>query len=299
MINLEPFWLCTNSIPVRDPVRVVGIAKELGFSTIEFSAIDGNNEQIVAEQVSPYYVARIRRALEQNGITCYALSAHTDLTDRRCFERFLKKVRFAGEIGVQRINTRCGPKKDIDAFFAHIREVIPYLEHYGIRLNLETYGDIVSEAKQTAGVFEVINHPLVGYNYDAGNLYRFTHGTLDFEEDLPYGLKYLDCIHLKDVYMKDGYLYNTAVGEGVIGYQEFLETLSGYRTSIGAGLETPLGFRVRDIDLDKQIIGADLETSLDVIRRSVTYLEKIHAIGGKNNESNTCNDFADKLCKAG
>ena len=305
MIQLDPFWLCTNSIPVKDPVRVFRIAKELGFRNVELSAIDGNNEQIVAEEVTPAFVGKIASVLDREHVRCIALSAHTDLTDDACFARFLKKVRFAGEIGASQINTRCGPKKDMDAFLRHIRELIPILERYGLQLNLESYGDIVNDAASSAHVFQILGHPLLRYNYDAGNLYRFTHGKLDFEEDLPKGIPYLGCIHLKDVVMRDGYLYNTAVGRGVVGYDGILETLSAYRTSVAAGLEVPLGFRVRDIDLFKQIVPADQGMAEKMILCSAAYLETLGVLettkknGDYCNESTTCNDPADEFCETG
>ena len=110
MLTLAPFTFCANNVPGTDPIRAMDMARRCGFHTIELSAIDGISEQIVAERVSPEYVMQIERELQKRDLQCTALSAHCDMTDEAQFARLLKKIEFAGQIGAQLVNTRCGPK---------------------------------------------------------------------------------------------------------------------------------------------------------------------------------------------
>ena len=278
MIRLEPFWLCTNSLPVQDPFVAIREAAALGFHKIELSAIEGSMEQVRAEDICEVYTDRIRQALSDYGVSCYALSAHTDLSEEACFARFRKKVEFAGEIGAKRVHTRCGSVEKKKVILGNVRKALPLLEKYDLQLNLESYGDLVSEAKTAAVVIEEIDHPLVRYNYDAGNLYRFTDGKLAFAEDLPDGFDVLDCLHLKDVVKKRGYLYNVPVGTGDVGYDEIFAVLGERFDQIGAGIEVPLSFRVRMRDRKIQPVEADLGEAREAIQRSVDFLQRMRVI---------------------
>ena len=94
MVTLQPLCFCTNCMPADALEPALDLAARCGFSRVELSAIDGINEQISAEQVSPEYAAAVRRALESRGLTCYALSGHCDLTDEKSLERLLRKIEF-------------------------------------------------------------------------------------------------------------------------------------------------------------------------------------------------------------
>ena len=121
MLTLAPFTFCANNVPGTDPIRAMDMARRCGFHTIELSAIDGISEQIVTERVSPEYVMQIERELQKRDLQCTALSAHCDMTDEAQFARLLKKIEFAGQIGAQLVNTRCGPKARYAVFEEHVK----------------------------------------------------------------------------------------------------------------------------------------------------------------------------------
>ena len=176
MLHLSPFWFCTNSVPGDDLIPALDAAREFGFSDVELSAIDGISEQIVAERVCDEYVAWVRARLEERGLRCVAVSGHCDLTNDRQFARFLKKLEFAGKIGATRINTRCGPVCRTVKFRKNLSRAVEAAAPYRLRINLESYGDIVGTARECGPIFREIGHPSVRCNYDPGNNYRFARG---------------------------------------------------------------------------------------------------------------------------
>lgn len=132
MLTLAPFTFCANNVPGTDPIRAMDMARRCGFHTIELSAIDGISEQIVAERVSPEYVMQIERELQKRDLQCTALSAHCDMTDEAQFARLLKKIEFAGQIGAQLVNTRCGPKARYAVFEEHVKRAAEAADRYGL-----------------------------------------------------------------------------------------------------------------------------------------------------------------------
>ena len=198
MLTLAPFTFCANNVPGTDPIRAMDMARRCGFHTIELSAIDGISEQIVAERVSPEYVMQIERELQKRDLQCTALSAHCDMTDEAQFARLLKKIEFAGQIGAQLVNTRCGPKARYAVFEEHVKRAAEAADRYGLRLGLESYGDIVGPASECGGVFAELDLPHVQYTYDPGNTYRFCRGEIRLDEDLQNASVPVAYLHMKD-----------------------------------------------------------------------------------------------------
>ena len=199
MLTLAPFTFCANNVPGTDPIRAMDMARRCGFHTIELSAIDGISEQIVAERVSPEYVMQIERELQKRDLQCTALSAHCDMTDEAQFARLLKKIEFAGQIGAQLVNTRCGPKARYAVFEEHVKRAAEAADRYGLRLGLESYGDIVGPASECGGVFAELDLPHVQYTYDPGNTYRFCRGEIRLDEDLQNASVPVAYLHMKAI----------------------------------------------------------------------------------------------------
>ena len=218
MLTLAPFTFCANNVPGTDPIRAMDMARRCGFHTIELSAIDGISEQIVAERVSTGYVAQIERELQKRDLQCTALSAHCDMTDEAQFARLLKKIEFAEQIGAQLVNTRCGPKTRYDVFLEHVKRAAELADRYGMRLGLESYGDIVGPASECGGVFAELDLPHVQYTYDPGNTYRFCRGEIRLDEDLQNASVPVAYLHMKDGSIHDGYIWNEPIGQGVFPY---------------------------------------------------------------------------------
>lgn len=277
MLKLSPLWLCTNSIPTEDPFLAMDLAKELGFHLVELSSIDHVCEQIAPEKISDAYVDEIKAALDARGLRCIALSGHSLLTDDSGYARFLKKLEFAGKIGATRINTLCGPKDDYEIFLRRAGEILKIAERYGIRINFESYGDIVNDAEHTVDVFRKINHPLLGYNYDPGNLHRFFRGELDMVRDVGFAFPYLNCIHIKDGQIASGYLTHTAIGQGEIDFPGIFSAIEEHTEEIAAGIEVATLFRVRLSDFYIEHVPVGLDATKEALGASVAYLKQ-HAL---------------------
>lgn len=272
MLHLSPFWFCTNSVPGDDLIPALDAAREFGFSDVELSAIDGISEQIVAERVCDEYVAWVRARLEERGLRCVAVSGHCDLTNDRQFARFLKKLEFAGKIGATRINTRCGPACRTVKFRKNLSRAVEAAAPYRLRINLESYGDIVGTARECGPIFREIGHPSVRCNYDPGNNYRFARGEISIADDICESLEVLDCLHLKDALLRDGYIYNPPIGQGEVGYAAVFSALEKSRTSIPCGLEVPQSFRVRASDFAIEQLTPAPEEVRRAIRESLDFI---------------------------
>ena len=251
MLTLAPFTFCANNVPGTDPIRAMDMARRCGFHTIELSAIDGISEQIVAERVSPEYVMQIERELQKRDLQCTALSAHCDMTDEAQFARLLKKIEFAGQIGAQLVNTRCGPKARYAVFEEHVKRAAEAADRYGLRLGLESYGDIVGPASECGGVLAELDLPHVQYTYDPGNTYRFCRG-----------------IH-------DGYIWNEPIGQGVFPYPAMLAALERQGGTLGCALEMPMSFCVSVRDLSFRFLEPSDEQLYAQIMQSVEYVKTL------------------------
>lgn len=274
MLKLSPFWLCTNSVPTDDLEEALDIAAKFGFKYVEIAAIEGSCEHIKPELVNDEYVNEIKTLLDQRDIRCIAVSAHCDMTDDVQFSRFMKKLEFACKIGADYINTRCGNKAKYDKLAEHLDTATSYSEKYGVRINLESYGDLIGDARHSFPEFEKLARPL-GYNYDPGNLYRFARGGISFTDDIASAdLKYLASIHMKDAVLKDGYIVHTPIGEGGCQFGKLFIELEKKRDCIPAGLEVPQTFRVRAEDFVTERLSVPVKQGEEFIMRSLEMIKR-------------------------
>lgn len=275
MIKLEPFSFCTNNLPGSDLLPALDMAKQCGFHYVELSAIDGISEQINVDLISPSYVAQIRKLLEQRDLQCAAVSGHGDMTDPLAFSKLLKKIEFAGEIGAKWLNTRCGTPSRMDVFLEHVKIAAEQADRYGVILNLESYGDIVGPARECGPIFKRLRLPNVRYNYDPGNTFRFARGNICIEDDLSNATVPLEYLHLKDTSLRDGWIWNDAIGCGQLNYPAIFEQLDKQRfTSLPCGLELPMGFRVWCEDLSFDFLHPSLNDVEKTIQQSLEYLQQ-------------------------
>ena len=275
MLTLSPFTFCANKVPGDDPIRAMDMARRCGFHTIELASIDGISEQIRAERISADYAAWIQRELERRDLRCTALSAHCDMTDEAQLAGLLKKIEFAGQIGAQLVNTRCGPKARYAVFRDHVRRAAELAARYGLRLGLESYGDIVGPASTCAAVFSELDLPNVQYTYDPGNTYRYCRGEIRLEEDLLHAAVPIAYLHMKDGSIHDGYIWNEPIGQGVFPYPQMLAALERQQAVLPCALEMPMNFCVSMQDLTFRFLEPDEQQIYTQVMQSVEYLKQL------------------------
>lgn len=274
MLCFQPLSFCTNN--VDGPLELaLDVARDCGFRSVELAAIDGICEHIEAEAVCPDYIRHIQSLLDARGLTCYAVSAHCDMTEPRSFARLLRKLEFAGQIGAKVVNTRCGPPERAALFWAHLPRAAATAERYGFHLNLESYGDLVGSARQAGPVLERISFPQVGYTYDPGNTFRFARGQISIEDDLRSAPAKLSYLHLKDASLRDGLIWNDPIGSGQLNWPAILERLEAVRPVLPASLEIPMTFRVRAEDLSFVFLHPSVPEVMQGIRDSLRYLSQL------------------------
>ncbi len=274
MLKLDPFVFCGNNVPGNDIIAAMDMARRCGFKRIELPAIDGVSEQVAVSAVSPEYVARIRRELEKRDLICYAVSGHCDMTQPVPFEGLLKKIEFAGELGAKYLNTRCGPKERYGVFTENIRRAAEAADRYGLIINLESYGDIVSCAAESGPVFEELGLPNVRYNYDGGNTFRFQQD-IDLVSDLEHASCKVEYLHVKDAAVRDGRIHQVAIGSGRLPYAGMFRVLEKRQGSVAGGLEIPQSFCVRCTDLVMEPLAPTEEQVFRAVTESVEYVRTI------------------------
>ena len=197
------------------------------------------------------------------------------MTDEAQFARLLKKIEFAGQIGAQLVNTRCGPKARYAVFEEHVKRAAEAADRYGLRLGLESYGDIVGPASECGGVFAELNLPHVQYTYDPGNTYRFCRGEIRLDEDLQNASVPVAYLHMKDGSIHDGYIWNEPIGQGVFPYPAMLAALERQGGTLGCALEMPMSFCVSVRDLSFRFLEPSDEQLYAQIMQSVEYVKTL------------------------
>ena len=178
-------------------------------------------------------------------------------------------------IGAQLVNTRCGPKARYAVFEEHVKRAAEAADRYGLRLGLESYGDIVGPASECGGVFAELNLPHVQYTYDPGNTYRFCRGEIRLDEDLQNASVPVAYLHMKDGSIHDGYIWNEPIGQGVFPYPAMLAALERQGGTLGCALEMPMSFCVSVRDLSFRFLEPSDEQLYAQIMQSVEYVKTL------------------------
>ena len=148
-------------------------------------------------------------------------------------------------------------------------------DRYGLRLGLESYGDIVGPASECGGVFAELDLPHVQYTYDPGNTYRFCRGEIRLDEDLQNASVPVAYLHMKDGSIHDGYIWNEPIGQGVFPYPAMLAALERQGGTLGCALEMPMSFCVSVRDLSFRFLEPSDEQLYAQIMQSVEYVKTL------------------------
>ena len=189
-----------------------------------------------------------RRKLSDHGLKAVTFSGHMYLNTPQETELFLKKMRFASEIGASVISTNQGPRAKADDFYRQMESIVAEAEKLNITVGLETAmpRDVVEKGTDAKGVTERIGSPHVGITYDTGNIFYSQRGEIDYLEDFAACLPYLSNLHFKDACLEDGELRYCAVGTGKVDFAGICRLMREKDINLPVTIEIPYFFRSRN-----------------------------------------------------
>ena len=176
---------------------------------------------------------RVKEACEKAGVKLSGLSAHTPLCKPEISGEYLKQaIRFAAECGAPVVNTDEGPKPDWtteeeDHVLMRyvLTEAAKAAERRGILIGLEPHQQYSKHPDGLDRIYNLVDSPAIGINFDTGNSYLCGHDPVEWLEHVKDRLVHL---HAKEIPQQQsdaerGKVTGTAVGcacgEGVIDWE--------------------------------------------------------------------------------
>lgn len=252
---------------------------EINVSLVELAYIEGYVGGFSEELFSLAHAKKVRRVLQESGIECRAVSAHTDLAEDDPITKIERRVRFVSEIGSSRLITNAARSENRDTFLRTIDAVIPVLEANNVKLLLENPGiaieNVVNDGMTARRTVEAIGHRLVGTNYDFGNISSHFLGQVRPEEDWQTVRNVVEYVHIKDVSLEGKNWCYPEIGTGDIDYESILSEISEDKRSPALGLELPLRLRRRP-DATPFRVGEPLgpEAIREIVTRSIDFVRR-------------------------
>jgi sugar phosphate isomerase/epimerase len=253
---------------------------QLGAKYVELAFIKTYLPDLKEEDFSKRNAQKIRGMLADFGLSTVALSTHMDIGKEDAVDSFKKRMTFAKEIGARIVITNASTRSQETTFFKNMERLAIFAQLLQLLIGLENPGDgedhIVDYAKTGALTVQRIGSDFVRLNYDMGNPFIYSKGTLkpedDFEEAIPWSVHF----HLKDVREEEtGYFYSE-IGKGVIDYKKILQALSKKAPSIPIGIEIPLCLkRGRDFIPWNDFTPVDLAEIRKILKGSLDFVENV------------------------
>lgn len=189
---------CYHGYSLED--AVAGI-KAAGFKYIELTATKGWTEHVFPDQ-SFARALEVQDLLERSGLIPFSMSGHTNLMDPDRIGDFVNNIRLAHFFGCDYIVSSIGEAHLEDKAVAsnrvvadHIRDLVPYLEKYNMKLVLEVHGDHGSGAILKE-ICALVGSERVLINYDTAN--AIFYGDVDVLADLAGCMDQVGYLHLKE-----------------------------------------------------------------------------------------------------
>lgn len=239
-----------------------------GFRHVELTATKGWTEHVFPT-MSFAELCEIKDELKSKGVTPFSMSGHCNLMDRDRLSDFVQNIKMAAFFGCDYIISSIGEahlkdRAEISDYEVaeHVKEIIPYLEEYNLKLGLENHGKH-GTGKQLKAIVDMVNSPRVMINYDTAN--AIFYGNVNLEEDMEACIDRIGHIHLKD---KAG-VYNEwnfpAIGKGCIDFKMIMDKLERAKNNCPLSIE---------IEFTKE--GAkDLDEVNRAVKDSCDYLKKL------------------------
>lgn len=180
---------------------------------------------------------RLKRACEKAGVKISGLSSHTPLCKPEISTEYLKQaIRFAAECSAPVVNTDEGPKpvwttEDEDHVLMRyvLKEASVLAESRGVLIGLEPHQQYSRNPKGLDRIYNLVDSPAIGINFDTGNSYLCGYDPLEWLKHVADRLVHL---HAKDISVEQsedergkvtGTPAGCACGEGVIDWPKVIE----------------------------------------------------------------------------
>lgn len=253
---------------------------QIGAKYVEPAFIKTYSPDLKEENFSERNAQKIRRMLADFDLSTVALSAHMDLGKDDSVDPFKRRMTFAKELGARIIITNASQRSKETGFFKNMETLAQFAESQQLIIGLENPGDgeehIVNDAKTGALTIQKIGSDFVRFNYDIGNLFIYSKGTLRPEDDVEEAIPWAIHFHLKDVRKEEtGYFYSE-IGKGVIDYRRIIQILSKKAPSAPMGIELPLCLK-RGRDFTPWIDSApvDLSEIRKILKGSIHFIKSL------------------------
>jgi len=217
-------------------------AKEIGYEYIEPMVHLGRellSEAGYFHSVSMYDDPLfIREICDKHGIKISGLSTHTPLCKPEISVEYLKMaIRFAADLGAPVVNTDEGPKplwtsKEMDYTLMKytLTEAAMVAERHGVLIGLEQHQQYSKTPEGLKSIYDLVDSPAIGINYDTGNAYLGGGGDIyDWLESVKQSLVHF---HAKDISIQQGKdergkvtgtPVGCACGDGVVDWKRVID----------------------------------------------------------------------------
>lgn len=278
----NPLIISTGAYDGYDFATAFGEIAALGVHFVEVAFIEGYTTPFSEDVFTPAYAAELRDLLKENQLRCHSFSGHMDLGRPEAAELFGRRMEFARALGAGFIVSNAAREGQRDQFMDNIQTLARLAEQLGLQIALENPGDgqanLLDNGTRGQELIREINSPVVGINYDPGNLLSHCFEKVRPEEDYRAALDNIIHLHVKDVQADSEGWHFTEIGKGAIDYASILREVIDLDRVIPLSLEIPLRLRRgRDAAPRKSSQPVALEVIRPVMQGSVAFMRNLLA----------------------
>lgn len=255
---------CYHGYSIEDAIQGICAA---GFRSIELTATKGWTEHVFPTM--PFErLLRVQDMLKNAELTPFSMSGHCNLMDPARHRDFVDNMRLAAFFGCKYIVSSIGEAHLEDKAVAdnaqvarHIRELVPYLDWYGLTLVLETHGEDHGTGAVLSDIIRQVGHERVQMNYDTANVIFY--GNVDMKMDIETSMPHIAYMHLKDKAGARKEWNFPALGQGMVDFPMIFDQLKK------AGNDCPFSIEIEFTEKGPK----DLAEINAAVKRSAEYLK--------------------------
>ena len=171
-------------------------------------------------------VDTLQSELKSHGLTATSLLGRCDVQSETVVEDFQPTLNIANEMDVKVIfaSVHAG-ETDKNTVYDRLRAIGENAEPLDVKVCLETHPDMAHNGDIALETMKGVNHPNIRINFDTGNVYYYNHN-VDAVTEVKKIVDYVGAVHLKDT--NGGYRtwHFPTLGEGVVDYKTFFQTVN-------------------------------------------------------------------------